>query len=411
MGKKNVELAERRRSNMDAKHSSTSSLPSLSAPEELQLDLRPAPAAEATTITTTVEVENQATENDEVQRPSQDVDQMKNSEKTIVGSKENVGDATKEVVEKAVGQTTTVVGDGDKKDSIKPDTEVDSQTKTVSDPEKESHESQSVDEASKPDPHEHRVESEKLKISTKPAEVEKIDVDKNSAEAVDNSANVAKEEEANKAEDATQPKQTEMQADVEIRETSGKDSILAKSSRDSVESKESEGEKTIQKDEVKYVQEEKVAIVEEGPQVIQGPPVPASAINAQSQEQQKDSLDPTVSDKKDMKKTVKFAEEKEPAPEKVEEPEAKKTPHAPSSAQEPVAKEPSLPQQKPKPKKYEYRKAPNPPFVSTSLLKPMKADPPKPRPVMEKSVEEESPQQETERWRELEEELLGRGKI
>ncbi|RUS78298.1 hypothetical protein EGW08_013933 [Elysia chlorotica] len=49
MGKKNVELAERRRTNMDAKRSSNSSLPSLSAPEELQLDLRPAPAAGETT--------------------------------------------------------------------------------------------------------------------------------------------------------------------------------------------------------------------------------------------------------------------------------------------------------------------------------------------------------------------------
>lgn len=51
MAKKNVEMGERRRTNIDSKRLSTASIPSLSAPEELQLDLRTAPSA---AITTTV---------------------------------------------------------------------------------------------------------------------------------------------------------------------------------------------------------------------------------------------------------------------------------------------------------------------------------------------------------------------
>lgn len=61
MAKKNVEMGERRRTNIDSKRLSTASIPSLSAPEELQLDLRPAPSAVNTTIVAAV-VEKQPEE-------------------------------------------------------------------------------------------------------------------------------------------------------------------------------------------------------------------------------------------------------------------------------------------------------------------------------------------------------------
>lgn len=54
MAKKNVEMGERKRTNVDSKRLSTASIPSLSAPEELQLSLRPAPDSSAATTTTTV---------------------------------------------------------------------------------------------------------------------------------------------------------------------------------------------------------------------------------------------------------------------------------------------------------------------------------------------------------------------
>ena len=59
MAKKNVETGQRRKANLDMKRSSQTSIPSLSAPEEL--DLRPAtipttaPAPNVTTVTAVVE--------------------------------------------------------------------------------------------------------------------------------------------------------------------------------------------------------------------------------------------------------------------------------------------------------------------------------------------------------------------
>ena len=412
MGKKNVELAERRRSNMESKRSSTSSLPSLSAPEELHLDLRPAPVAAVTTVTTTVDVERQPVEEDAegVKRLSKEVDKVKTSSENLKGSKEIVGEAPETVDEKAEAEGA----DKDKKDVEQQ--EVDDKSKRMSYSKVGDSETQPSELASaRAETDECIGDGEKAKIDAKPDKEGKTSEEKSSAEKVDETSS-HNEGEVKKTDDKaegtiSQTDGADVSSDVEIRETSKKGDAERKSSRDSVESKESEGEKTIQKVESKFVQEEKVATVEEGPKVIQGPPTPTST-TAPSQEQQKDSSDSAGADKKEARKSVKFVEENEASSqdaEKIEVPETNKTPPASTEPQDKAAKEASPPREKPKPKKYEYRKAPNPPFVSTSLLKPMKAEPPKPRPVVEKIVDGESPQQEMERWRELEEELLGRG--
>ncbi|GFS18546.1 RalA-binding protein 1 [Elysia marginata] len=422
MGKKNVELAERRRSNMDAKRSSNSSLPSLSAPEELQLDLRPAPTVGATTVITTVEVETHPTEKaDAIKRLSKEIDKVKDSaHQSVKGSKESGADASKDIGANSAEGTEAADGEAGSKDSSKQGAEVDSSTKRMSDPKNASqdcHEPQSIEESStKSSTGKGSGEGGKPDAVVKSTKEEKVE-EKQAFEAAGDKTADSKDEEKeamHKSKDATQEQEEKASEAVEIRETSKKVGIDRKSSRESFESKESEGEKTIQKEERKFAQEEKVATVEEGPRVIQTPPTPTGA-SFPPESEQKQTSEALVGDKKDNKKSVKFAEEKKFTPEKeeklqenVEESEAKKTPPVPST-QNTTPKEPPLSQEKPKPKKYEYRKPPNPPFVSTSLLKPMKAEPPKPRPVADKSVEEESPQQETERWRELEEELLGRG--
>lgn len=406
MGKKNVEFAERRRSNMDAKRSSNASLPSLSAPEELHLDLRPAPTAAATTVTTTVEVERHSIEKaEEVKRLSKDIDKLKSSSESVKGSKESVGDTPKDASAKPVEGNEAAGGDTDSKESSKPDPQSDDCGKRESESNEKGEEIQEPKSAeetlTKPASDKENDEGEK---NAKPTTDEK-----QTAEAAGDAPSSDFQEEkevASKSEDAPQHDQEKATGDVEIRQTPPKIALQSRTSRESFESKESEGEKTIQKDDKIFIKEEKIATVEEGPQVVEGPPTPTTG-HAPVLDQQKQATG--LASVGDRKKSVKFAEEKESTSESVEKSGEKADSQNIPPAQAAVVKDASPPQEKPKPKKYEYRKAPNPPFVSTSLLKPMKAEPPKPRPAPEKSVEEESPQHETERWRELEEELLGKG--
>ncbi|XP_005106675.1 ralA-binding protein 1 [Aplysia californica] len=86
MAKKNVEMGERRKANLDMKKSSTTSIPSLSAPEELQLELRTAPDSTGPTVTTvTAVVERHPKEGEEVKEsPSVDgTAQVDDSKKAV----------------------------------------------------------------------------------------------------------------------------------------------------------------------------------------------------------------------------------------------------------------------------------------------------------------------------------------
>ncbi|GFO01930.1 rala-binding protein 1 [Plakobranchus ocellatus] len=411
MGKKNV---ERRRTNVDAKRSSTSSLPSLSAPEELQLDLRPAPAA--STVTTTVEVERQPEKEEEkAKRSSGEVDKDKDSledakenkesveEKPQVASKSDVEIKTERKDIDGENEEKQVKDGGEAKRSSDPKEDVE-RLENVQSAEKSSHGDETVGDGAEGEVTAEAVKENETVLTTKQAE-----------EAADDTMG-GKEEEVKCAENGgdtnSEKERQDVAAKVKVRHASTNDDAERRS-RDSVESKESEVEKTIQK-EKKYLQEDRVATVEKG-QVIEGPPTPTSPVMP-LEPRGSISSDAQEADKGDAKKSVKFVENQEPVteeslkiPEKPEEPVAKTLPSGPVPVVQDSAVKAVPPQEKPKPKVYEYRKAPNPPFVSTSLLKPMKAEPPKPRPAVEKDVEGESPQQEMESWRALEEELLGKG--
>ncbi|CAG5120617.1 unnamed protein product, partial [Candidula unifasciata] len=103
MAKKNVEMGERRRTNIDSKRLSTASIPSLSAPEELQLDLRPAPSA--VTVTTVAAVVEKQPEEKEVGEPEMSHEAKKGVkfvESTVTDQAPEVGEINKTEDEKEV---------------------------------------------------------------------------------------------------------------------------------------------------------------------------------------------------------------------------------------------------------------------------------------------------------------------
>ncbi|CAL1528879.1 unnamed protein product [Lymnaea stagnalis] len=365
--KKNVEMGERRRTNLDAKRSSTASIPSLSAPEDLHLDLRPAPEPMAANVTTVVAVVEKQPE-EETQPKTETVAEVKKGVKFAESSKKTrapqIGDIKKMEDDKKGKEVEENVAKGSEEDvvDVVAGTEIE---------EKDENTENRLEEKA-----EEKVEEQKDSIDAS------VDV-KGEENQVKEASKILKEDKTPECEKPTvviaEPQSSE-EGDVnkvvkEAVEEKSTDIVVKSADAESTkeepikieEAKLDEKTKTVSRFSVEMVPDKSITVPQGKPlePAEENAAVPVSEVNRTVQiEQVKPEIKPQQVDVP-------------PQPKKVE---------------------------------YVYRKPPNPPFMSTALLQPMKAEIPKPKKPVEESDAKKEHIRMSEELRELEEELLGEKK-
>ncbi|KAH9512836.1 hypothetical protein Btru_036716 [Bulinus truncatus] len=404
--KKNVEMAERRRTNLEAKRSSTASIPSLSAPEDLQLNLRLPPEQQTspnvTTVTAIVEKhpENEAAPHADI--PTETKKGVKFAESTKKTRAPQIGEIKKlederkahagdEPQEKAEAKPAKDATDAVKEtaegkaldnetsnEAVK--TASETEDKTVKEPcVDKSQNSQSVNVGDKAHPEQENKEVESVTDIPQQKSNDNAQVCEHSEECLDKKENVIADTKEDIKVDVKETIETDIK---EYIKAESKESIKGKAKTEKEVTKTEEINKEQISDSLK---EKPVSVVGEVKPNVDKPNVDKPIVDTPIVDKPK--VDTPIVDKP-----------------KVDTPIVDK-PGAPESTQQ-------REEVKPKPSKvvYAYRKPPNPPFMSTALLQPMKAEIPKPKPPPEPNDDKKEHIRKSEELRELEEELLGEKK-
>ncbi|XP_055882821.1 ralA-binding protein 1-like [Biomphalaria glabrata] len=421
--KKNVEMAERRRTNLEAKRSSTASIPSLSAPEDLQLSLRlpPEQHPSVTTVTAVVEkhpdseMANHADSHTEVKKGVKFVESTKKTRAPQIGEIKKIEDGKK-------------IRDGEELSEKAETKPAEAEVETV----KEKVEKKTTDKESEIQTSKHTEDAEHLNEKEASTEEKRsshsVDTsDKGLIEKENKALDAASDVTANKPQDTTQvlKSTTESQEASEI--TAGiKDEPKAEKeacvsgetikeqtpvTEDVVSAKVTKELKpTTVAEEVKPIKVTESANLTEDAKPgkvtedVKSDKIPEGTKSAKATDKALPAKviedDKTANVNEDDKSAIVSGMEKSVKVPKVEE----------AAHQEPKPQKEEVPPKPSSKVEYVYRKPPNPPFMSTALLQPMKAEIPKPKPPSEATDDKKEHIRKSEELRELEEELLGEKK-
>uniref|UniRef100_A0A0B7AGD4 Uncharacterized protein n=1 Tax=Arion vulgaris TaxID=1028688 RepID=A0A0B7AGD4_9EUPU len=385
MAKKNVEMGERRRTNVDSKRLSTASIPSLSAPEELQLDLRPAPNTNSVNTTTVVAVVEKLPEGTADVKPESSQEPKKGvkfAESTKKNRAPQIGELKKLEGEKAADKEKD---EEIEKKEIKDEKETEIPQEAVTVPSVLEKEVSSIDE----------VDEAKKVGDVKDEPIKETEVSERSVDAVEEIL----PEKDEKVDEISQKANVEENA-------VQKDEFLSAKEED-VSNKETKLTKKL--DQNFLLDQRTVPISEIKTDVKQEDTSSLTKEEVIEEVQQIDEKAIKVEDRPDPGKTdssttvvetqIKYTKvevETRPKSTKVE------VETQPNSTKVEVESQPKSTKVE-----YEYRKAPNPPFMSTALLQPMKAEIPKPKRAEEDIEALRENIRKSEELRVLEEELLG----
>ncbi|XP_059179463.1 ralA-binding protein 1-like [Physella acuta] len=399
--KKNVEMGERRRANPDAKRSSTASIPSLSAPEDLQLSLRPAPDPKvASTTTVAAVVEKQPDDEHQVQveaalEPKKGVTFAESSKKTKAPQ---IGEIKKMEEEKKV------------KEEVKTEVE---KVQEGKEPQEQKASEQGAGETAEKlenDKEKHIKKEELASAQTSPNKITESEKQVPSSDVKQEIKEPAKEKDLKEnvlpQENKTQA--VEEQKAIDKAEVTEKKIEPIEKQAAVVENKEQEVVKKAEKKDVP---------ISTTPHEVISQVKGRFEVTTKTEDVPEKVAEPAKPSEPDKSaEPAKPAEPSKPAePAKLAEPAKPAEPKAPAATAQIHAAEPKPQREENKPKpaakvEYVYRKPPNPPFMSTDLLKPMKAEIPKPKPPVEDTEAKKEHMRKSEELRELEEELLGEKK-